>query len=833
MKLIRRFSEVSIKDVGLVGGKNASLGELMSGLGPLGVNVPDGFAITAAAYRDFLHHSDLEGRIRNLLGGVRKDRVEDLVNRGDRIRELISTAPMPRELEEEIDAAYDALSSEYGEEACDVAVRSSATAEDLPTASFAGQQESFLNVRGRAFVREAVRKAFASLFTPRAISYRLDMGFDHMQVALSVGVQKMVRSDLASAGVIFTLDPDTGHRGMVLVTSSYGLGESVVQGKVAPDQFYVHKATLKAGYAPLFLKKLGTKEVCLVYDETGHRQVKSVPVPEKDRMGWSLGDEDILTLARWAVQIEEHYTLERGSDTPMDIEWAKDGQSGELFIVQARPETVHSQRTAPKIRLYTLKGAGEPLVSGLAIGDSVSAGKARVVVDPRSLGEFQKGEVLVTEVTDPDWEPIMKIASAIVTERGGRTSHAAIVARELGIPAVVGAVGATKVVTAGQAITISCSEGEIGRVYAGTIPYSVEEVDPASLGRPRTQILLNVGNPDQAFKLSLLPSDGVGLARMEFIFAGWVGVHPLALTRYATLPAAVQREVDRITRGYADKTAYFVDRLSQGIGTIAAAFWPRPVILRFSDFKTNEYAKLVGGAAFEPSEENPMLGWRGASRYYHPDYKEGFLLEVAAVKRVRETFGLTNLKVMIPFCRTPEEGERVLAAMREGGLVRGDGARRRPEATSVDAGGLEVYVMAEIPSNILLAERFAKIFDGFSVGSNDLTQLTLGVDRDSSTVAPLFDERNEAVKWSCARLIEAAHAAGRKVGICGQAPSDFPDFAAFLVERGIDSISLSPDALARTIRAVGEMEARASGAPWKPQPRAVLEPAATGTPGVH
>jgi pyruvate, water dikinase len=795
MEHVRPFREVGLGDVGLVGGKNASLGELLAKLVPLGVNVPDGFAVTAGGYRYFLRQAGLEGAIRGVLGGVRRDDVSDLVRRGDRIRELILTAEMPRDLVDEIGTSYRALSRAYGEDACDVAVRSSATAEDLPTASFAGQQESFLNVRGAVFVVDAVRKAFASLFTPRAISYRLDMGFDHTQIALSVGVQKMVRADLASAGVIFTLDPETGHRGVVLVTSSFGLGESVVQGKVAPDQFYVHKASVKAGFAPVFLKKLGTKEVRLVYDEEGHRQVKSVPVPEAVRGEWSLSEEEVLTLARWAVVIEEHYTRLHRTDTPMDIEWAKDGVSGKLFVVQARPETVHSQRKAPKVRMYALAGAPSARVSGLAIGDGVGTGKARVIHDPRNLSGFQKGEVLVTEVTDPDWEPIMKRAAAIVTERGGRTSHAAIVARELGIPAVVGAVGAMTLLRDGSVVTVSCAEGETGRIYDGAVPFTVEEIDPAKLERPRTQIMLNVGNPDVAFKLSLLPSDGVGLARMEFVFAGWVGVHPLALTRYATLPAAVQREVDHITRGYADKTAYFVDRLAQGIGTLAAAFWPRPVILRFSDFKTNEYAKLTGGAAFEPTEENPMLGWRGASRYYHPSYRDGFLLEVAAVKRVRETFGLMNLKLMIPFCRTPAEGEHVLATMREGGLVRGEK-------------GLEVYVMAEIPSNILLAEQFAKLFDGFSIGSNDLTQLTLGIDRDSTTVAPLFDERNQAVKWSCAHLIEAAHAAGRKVGICGQAPSDYPDFAAFLVERSIDSISLSPDALVRTTRRVLEAEAR-------------------------
>ncbi len=799
MRFTRPFAEVSLTDVALVGGKNASLGELLSKLTPLGVKVPDGFAITADGYRYFIDSGKLAEPIRSVLAGVRKDDVPDLVRRGDRIRELMLTAPMPKDLEDEITKGYTTLSRNYGKDrdGCDVAVRSSATAEDLPGASFAGQQETYLNVRGGAFVVEAVRKAFASLFTPRAISYRVDMGFDHMSVALSVGVQKMVRSDLASAGVIFTLDPETGHRGVVLVTSSFGLGESVVQGRVAPDQFFVHKPTLEQGFASLFRRKLGTKEVKLVYDQEGHRQVKNLTSSDEERARWSLGDADVLTLAKWAVLIEKHYSRERGTDTPMDIEWAKDGVSGELFVVQARPETVHSQRAAPKIRLYELKEKGPTLLTGFAIGDGVSVGHARVIRDAREIETFHKGEILVTETTDPDWEPIMKVASAIVTDRGGRTSHAAIVARELGIPAVVGTESATRSIADGASITVSCAEGEVGRVYAGELPFTVQEVDPRTMPTPRTQIMLNVGNPEQALKLSLLPSSGVGLARMEFIFASWVGVHPLALTRYATLSAAEQREVDGLTRGYADKTSYFVDRLSQGIGTIAAAFWPRPVILRFSDFKTNEYAKLVGGASFEPTEENPMLGWRGASRYYHPGYKDGFLLEVAAVKRVREVFGLTNLKLMIPFCRTPEEGERVLETMREGGLARG-------------TSGLDVYVMAEIPSNILLAERFAQIFDGFSIGSNDLTQLTLGVDRDSVTVAPLFDERNEAVKWSCAHLIDVAHAHGRKVGICGQAPSDYPEFAAFLVSRGIDSISLSADALARTILRVVSVE-RESG----------------------
>jgi pyruvate,water dikinase len=787
--------DVTLDDVGSVGGKNASLGELLRELAPLGVHVPDGFAVTADAYRAFLRESRVDDLIDRELAGLDPRNLDDLARRSERIRAAIVQAPVPKAIEEEISRAYVSLSEKYGESATDVAVRSSATAEDLPNASFAGQQESYLNVRGAPFVVDAVRNAIASLFSPRAIRYRIDMGFGHERVALSVGVQKMVRSDRASAGVIFTLDPESGHRGVILVTSSWGLGESVVQGRVAPDQYLVHKRALKDGFAPLVWKKLGTKEVRLVYDEDGHKQVKSERVLDAERSRFSLSDEDVLTLARWAAKIEDHYSNRRHADVPMDIEWAKDGVTGELFVVQARPETVHSQRPHPKLRMYTLKGAATPLAEGLAIGDSVVHGRVRILHDPKQAGSLQPGDILVTEVTDPDWEPVMKVAAGIVTDRGGRTSHAAIVARELGVPAIVGAVDATTKLVPGTAVTLSCAEGETGHLYAGAVPFDVEEIDPETLPRPRTQILLNVGNPEQALRLSRLPSAGVGLARMEFVFASWVGVHPLALTRYASLPAAVQRQVDVITTGYADKTAYFVDRLAQGIGTLAAAFHPRPVILRFSDFKTNEYARLLGGAGFEPTEENPMLGWRGASRYYHPNYKEGFLLECAAVKRVRETFGLRNLKLMIPFCRTPAEGRRVLDTMKEAGLVRGEG-------------GLEVYVMAEIPSNILMAEQFAEIFDGFSIGSNDLTQLTLGVDRDSTTVAPLFDERIEAVTWSCAHLVEVAHKSGRKVGICGQAPSDYPDFAAFLVERGIDSISLNADALVRTTRRVLEMEAR-------------------------
>ena len=789
----RQFTELGIEDVPLVGGKNASLGEMTRELGNLGVSVPEGFAVTADAYRHFLDASGLAERIRDIMSGLDKDDVGDLTRRSREVRNLILSKPFPEDLERDVVNGYEELSSRYGVGHTDVAVRSSATAEDLPTASFAGQQESFLNVHGDAQLLESVKKCFASLFTPRAISYREDMGFDHFAVALSVGVQKMVRSDLSSSGVIFTLDTESGFRDVVFVTSTWGLGENIVQGRVMPDGFYVHKPTLKEGYRPLIRRQLGTKEFKLIYDATGHRLVENVPTTPEERAVLSVSDEDVLQLAKWAVVIEDHYSEKRGTKTFMDVEWARDGITGELFILQARPETVHGQRETPTVRLYGLKERGDVLVDGLAVGKAVAAGPARVLKDTSEIETFRAGEVLVTEITDPDWEPIMKISAAIVTERGGRTSHAAIVARELGIPAIVGADSATRTIQTGRPVTVSCCEGEAGRVYDGVLEFEVTEIDPASVGRPRTSIMMNVANPERVFELSRLPNDGVGLARMEFIFAGWVGVHPLALTRFDSLPPKLKLEIGRLTRGYEDKTEFFVDRLAQGIGTLAAAFWPRDVILRFSDFKTNEYAHLLGGAGFEPHEENPMLGWRGASRYYHPDYREGFMLELRAVKRVREEFGLKNLKVMVPFCRTPEEGRRVLDTMREGGLARGED-------------GLEVYVMAEIPSNVVLAKEFAALFDGFSIGSNDLTQLVLGVDRDSERVAPLFDERNEAVKRMCATLIEEAHAAGKKVGICGQAPSDYPDFAVFLVENGIDSISLTPDSVVPTTMKILEVE---------------------------
>ena len=799
MSWIKWFAELTIDDVPKVGGKNASLGEMIRELTPAGIQVPDGFAVTADAYRAFLRYNELDNQIADILRGLKTEDVNDLMQRTGQIRRLILRGEFPPEMEAEIVAAYQALSQRYQMKSADVAVRSSATAEDLPTASFAGQQETYLNVHGEAMLLESVTKCFASLFTPRATSYRVDMGFDHHQVGLSVGVQKMVRSDLAASGVIFTLDTESGFRDVVFVTSAYGLGENVVQGRVAPDEFYVFKPTLRQGYQPLIWKRLGTKEQRMVYDEAGSKLVKNVQVSPEECARFSISEADVLQLAEWAMRIEEHYTARRGVDMPMDIEWAKDGRTGELFIVQARPETVHSQRVVTQIETYRLKQKSELLVTGLAVGDKIAAGQVHVIPNVSHIRDFRPGEILVTDITDPDWEPIMKTAAAIVTNRGGRTSHAAIVSRELGIPAVVGCGNATRQLQDGQPATASCSEGEIGRVYAGQLPFEVQKVDVSQMPRPRTQIMMNLASPELAFKQAAIPNDGVGLARMEFIFANWVQVHPLALTRYATLPDPIRQRVEEVTVGYADKTEFFVDKLAQGIGTLAAAFYPKPVILRLSDFKTNEYAHLIGGQLFEPKEENPMIGWRGASRYYHPDYREGFLLEVQAIKRVRERFGLTNLLVMVPFCRTPAEGRQVLAVMAEQGLRRGEN-------------GLQVYVMAEIPANILLADQFSELFDGFSIGSNDLTQLTLGVDRDSTQIAALFDERNDAVLRSCAELIKTAHRYGRKVGICGQAPSDYPEFAAFLVAQGIDSISLIPDAILRTTADLLALEGERGGA---------------------
>jgi pyruvate,water dikinase len=793
-RFIKWFVDISIVDVPLVGGKNASLGEMYRELASKGVKVPNGFAITAEAYRTLLREAGLEGKIRQALAGLDTRNVEALRKRGSVIRNLILGASYPRGLEKEITDAYDLLKGRQLHPV-DVAVRSSATAEDLPDASFAGQQETYLNVQGHLELINACLRCFASLFTDRAISYRVDKGFDHFKVALSIGVQKMVRADLATSGVMFTLDTETGFRDVVLINAAYGLGENVVQGSVNPDEYYVFKPTLKTGHRPILEKIAGTKEFKLVYDTGGGKMVKNVPVAPGDRVKFAISDDEILQLARWACIIEEHYSAKRGHPVPMDIEWAKDGHTGELFIVQARPETVQSRKTVEVVESYKLKQRGPVLVTGRSVGEKIAVGPVRVIQSAEFIGQFKDGEVLVTDKTDPDWEPIMKKAAAIVTNRGGRTCHAAIVSRELGVPAIVGTEHGTELLRDGQVVTVSCAESDTGFVYDGRLEFDVQRTSLKDLPRPRTKVMMNVGNPEEAFALSFIPNDGVGLAREEFIISNYIKVHPLALLDYPKLTdAGVKAQIDALTAGYSDKPQMFVDKLAQGVAMIAAAFYPKDVILRLSDFKTNEYANLIGGRAFEPAEENPMIGFRGASRYYNPRYQAGFALECRAVKRVRDEMGFTNLKLMVPFCRTVEEGRRVQAEMEKHGLKRG-------------VNGLELYVMCEIPSNVILADEFAEIFDGFSIGSNDLTQLILGVDRDSEIVAPVFDERNPAVKKMIAQVIAVCRAKKRKIGICGQAPSDYPDFAQFLVEQGIDSISLNPDTVLKTTVAILKQEA--------------------------
>jgi len=817
--LILWFDEVGIKDIHLVGGKNASLGEMIQQLTPKGVNVPTGFATTAYAYRYFIQSAGLEEKLRQLFSDLNVEDVNNLRERGEKARSLLLHTPFPEDLRKAIAKAYQSLCDQYQTET-DVAVRSSATAEDLPDASFAGQQETYLNIVGVDEVITACHKCFASIFTDRAISYRHTKGFDHFDVALSVGVQKMVRSDLATSGVMFSIDTETGFKDAALITAAYGLGENVVQGAVNPDEYYVFKPTLKTGFRPILDKKLGSKEIKMVYvpaseidliacatnsahtltvrSDDNCKLTKNVPVSESDRTKFALNDEEILQLGRWASVIEDHYSQVHGNYTPMDIEWAKDGITNQLFIVQARPETVQSQKKGNVLRSYRLGTTKEstplPLVTGRAIGEAISQGKVRLILDVHNIDKFQPGDVLVTERTDPDWEPIMKRASAIITNAGGRTCHAAIIARELGVPAIVGCGNATQVLQNGQEVTVSCAEGEDGKVYPGLLPFEVKEVPLENLPRTRTQILMNVGNPQEAFSLSAIPNDGVGLARTEFIIANQIQIHPMALLHYHQLQdEKVKAEIAEITALYDDKPQYFVDKLAQGIARIAAAFYPKPVIVRMSDFKSNEYANLLGGKQFEPSEENPMLGWRGAARYYDEGYKAAFALECQAIKRVRDEMGLTNVIPMIPFCRTPDEGRLVLAEMAKNGLKQG-------------VNELQVYVMCELPSNVILAEEFADVFDGFSIGSNDLTQLTLGLDRDSALVARLFDERSPAVKQMVKMAIEAAKKRHRKIGICGQAPSDYPEFAQFLVEQGIDSISLNPDSVLKTMLEVAKVE---------------------------
>ncbi len=810
-QLVLWLDQVRLEDVHLVGGKNASLGEMIQQLMPKGVRVPTGFATTSYAYRSFIEKTGLDAQLRQVLGGFDVNDVSELRRRGRKARSLILNAAFPDDLKTAILTAYHQMCEEagqslcFGDESClqdhaytevDVAVRSSATAEDLPDASFAGQQETYLNVYGDQAVLIACKKCYASLFTDRAISYRTTKDFDHFDVALSVCIQRMVRSDLATSGVMFSIDTETGFQNAVLLTAAYGLGENVVQGTVNPDEYVVFKPTLKSGHKPILSKRLGTKALRMVYNTTGTELTKNEPVPLVDQERFAIEEDDILQLARWACTIEEHYTQLRGVNSPMDIEWAKDGHTGELFIVQARPETVQSQKSQNELRSYILdvpKGV-EPVARGRAVGDLIGQGEACVILEVSQIAEFRPGEVLVTARTDPDWEPIMKQASAIVTDQGGRTCHAAIIARELGIPAIVGCDNATQMIAMGEPVTVSCAGGEEGVIYRGELPFRVETTKLDSLPETRTKIMMNVGNPELAFTLAALPNDGVGLARLEFIIANHIKVHPLALLNFDGLAnGSEKREIQQLTALYDHKPDYFVDKLAQGVGTLAAAFYPKPVIVRLSDFKSNEYAHLLGGSTFEPDEENPMLGWRGASRYYDERYRAGFALECQALKRVRDDMGLTNVILMVPFCRTPDEGRRVLEEMAQHGLVRGEN-------------GLQVYVMCELPNNVILADEFSQIFDGFSIGSNDLTQLTLGLDRDSSLVAHLFDERSTGVKRMVKMAIQTAKEYGRKIGICGQGPSDYPEFARFLVEQGIDSISLNPDTVIKTRLEIADME---------------------------
>ncbi|MEW6765357.1 MAG: phosphoenolpyruvate synthase [Pseudomonadota bacterium] len=788
MRYVRLFDELTIDDVPLVGGKNASLGEMFRTLKPKGVNVPGGFATTAEAYWAVIDHNDLRGRIFDLLATLDVSDVVRLAEVGQTIRDWLTHAELPDELAREISEAYRQMGDNL-----DVAVRSSATAEDLPTASFAGQQETYLNIRGEASLLATCKRVFASLFTDRAIAYRTHQGFEHDKVALSIGVQRMVRSDLAASGVMFTLDTESGFRDAVLVTAAYGLGENVVQGAVNPDEFLVFKPTLASGHRPIVKRQLGSKAMRMIYthDSLAGRSTRNIEVPPEERHRFCIDDDEVLELARQAVIIEEHY------GRPMDIEWAKDGNTGELLILQARPETVQARADVSLFKQYILEGGGEAkheiVASGRSVGQKIATGTARVILHARDMHQLKEGEVLVTDITDPDWEPIMKLASAIVTNRGGRTCHAAIIARELGIPAVVGCGDATQTVPSGEAVTVSCAEGDTGFIYRGELPFRVEEqrLDEAA-AHTRTKVYVNVAQAEQAFEFSRLPADGVGLARLEFIIMRGIQAHPNALLQPEKVDEESRTQIARLTRGYQDGRDFFVRRLAEGVAQIAAAFYPRPVIVRFSDFKSNEYAALLGGAPFEPHEENPMIGLRGAARYHHPDYAEGFALECEAMKLVRETMGLDNVALLLPFVRSVGEAREVIELMARNGLKRGEA-------------GLKLYIMCEIPSNAILADQFLDLCDGFSIGSNDLTQLTLGVDRDSGLLTG-FDERDPAVLELIRMAISACRAQGKYIGICGQAPSDFPEITRFLVEQGIDSLSLNPDSLLRMRQVVGETE---------------------------
>lgn len=802
------FDEISKGDIPLVGGKNANLGEMYQNLSHTAsetfpgekIQVPYGFAVTAYSYLYFIEKNGLNNKISQALEGLDTNNIKALEEVGRTVRELITSAQFPEELQNAICGAYRELATRLSLAAdVDVAVRSSATAEDLPDASFAGQQESYLNIRGEHELLEAIKKAFASLFTNRAISYRVDQHFDHFKVALSVSVQKMARSDRGASGVMFTLDTDSGFKDVVLINGAWGLGEYVVKGIVTPDEYILFKPTLKKGFKSIISKKLGSKEKKLIYSTEGNSPTKEVQVTPNERNQFVLPDELVLRLARWGMMIEDHY------QKPMDIEWAYDSEQNELYIVQARPETVQAKKSTTVLEEYVLEEKGKILVSGASVGRKIGQGKARFIKDPSQLSEFQKGEVLVAEITDPDWEPIMKIASAIVTNSGGRTSHAAIVSRELGIPAIVGCGNATTEIPTGKEITISCSDGEVGNVYEGLLKFRIDKTDISNFELPKTDIKMIVASPDLAFNYAFIPNKGVGLAREEFIISNFIKIHPNALLEYDSLQdQEIRQQIDLLTVGYENKVSYYVDRLAYGIALIAAAFYPHEVLLRFSDFKSNEYANLIGGGLYEPHEENPMIGWRGASRYTDPNFSKAFALECEAVKKVRNEFGLLNLQVMIPFCRTPEEGAKVLEEMAKNGLVH-DKEKNMVNKSELDE-SLHVWVMAEIPSNVLLVEEFAKIFDGFSIGSNDLTQLTLGLDRDSKIIAHIGNENNQAVHVLISQLISKAHAAGLKVGICGQGPSDFPELTEFLVKEGIDSISLNPDTVLKTAIKVREVE---------------------------
>ena len=798
------FDDILIEDVALIGGKNASLGEMYQKLTSKGVVVPHGFAITSYAYRHLIKTAGIENDVIEALAGLDTHDMKNLQERGKKVRGLIRNAEFPDDLRQAIIEAYKKMEEEYGSDV-DVAVRSSATAEDLPDASFAGQQETFLNIRGTDALIENCRKCFASLFTNRAISYRHDKGFGQFDVYLSIAVQKMIRSDAASSGVIFSIDTESGFEDAVFITGSWGLGENVVLGVVNPDEYYVFKPTLKEGKRPIVSKRVGSKELKMIYSSDPHdgKTVKNIDTTPEERGNYILSDDEIIQLAKWACIIEDHY------QKPMDIEWAKDGDgvnvgTGELYIVQARPETVHSQNSSKRVlKTYVLKEKGKVVASGQAVGSMIGQGVAHIIEDSAHIHEFKKGEVLITDMTDPDWEPIMKIASAIVANRGGRTCHAAIISRELGIPCIVGTVNGSEVIKNGSEVTVSCAEGETGNIYEGLLKFEIDKLDLDTLPPTKTAIMMNVGIPERAFTECQIPNDGVGLAREEFIINSHIGIHPLALYYFDDLKAKAKsdekiaeivKEIEALTTAYPDdKKQFFIDKLAEGVGRIGAGFYPKDVIVRLSDFKSNEYANLVGGTLYEPHESNPMIGWRGASRYYDEKYKPAFELECKALLKARNDMGLTNIKLMVPFCRTPEEGRKVIEVMKEFGLVQGENE-------------LEVYVMCEIPSNVISAEAFSDVFDGFSIGSNDLTQLTLGLDRDSDLVAHIFDERNEAVKTMVRMVIDVAKRRGKKIGICGQAPSDFPEFATFLVECGIDSMSLIPDTVIKTRLAIAEKE---------------------------